>query len=295
MTALIGPDDEHVWVRTEDPPARPQPGERYRRDLTLLSALRELWLSREMVRSLTEREMRARYKQTFLGIAWAVVAPFLLMIVFTVFFTRAAHVHTEGAPYALFSYLGLLPWSFFSTSISQGGVSLVVNQPLLNKVYCPREVFPLACVCLAAIDMTIATSALLVLFGIERYAPQGTTAWVPLILLLQLTFTAAVAMITSAVTVYFRDLRTALPLALQLGLFATPVAYGLSTIPEGMRPLYAIVNPLASVIDAYRRTVLYGLAPNWGLFGLSALSTLVLLAGGYWWFKKMEGGIADVA
>jgi ABC-2 type transport system permease protein/lipopolysaccharide transport system permease protein len=260
-----------------------------------VAALRELWADREMVRSLAEREMRARYKQTYLGIAWAVITPFLLMIVFTLFFKNAANVKTGPAPYPLVTYLGLLPWGFFSTSIAQGGVTLVTNVSLLNKVYCPREVFPLASVCLAAIDTLIAFSALVVIFVVEGYVPHAEAYYVPLFLAVAVAFTVGSVLIVSSVVVYLRDLRTTLPLLLQLGLFATPVAYDVDAIPARFRPLYAATNPLVSVIDGLRRTVLYGQQPRWGLFTLSAVSAAVVLAFGYWLFKRLEGGIADVA
>jgi ABC-type polysaccharide/polyol phosphate export permease len=285
-----------VWVRTEPAAAHPAREARYRRRVSLPGALRELWTSREMVRSLAEREMRARYKQTFLGIAWAVITPFLLMVVFTLFFKRAANIDTpHDVPYPLFAYLGLLPWSFFSTAMSQGGVSLITNVPLLNKVYCPREVFPLASITLAGVDTSIALSALLVLFGVNGFAPRATSFYIPLLLVLQVAFTMGVVLIASSVMVYLRDLRTTLPLALQLGLFATPVAYGLDSIPRHLRGVYATANPLVSIIDGYRRSVLYGQAPQWGLLGLSSITTVVVLGGGYWLFKRLEGGIADVA
>ncbi len=288
-------DDDAVWLRIEAPADMPRPEDRYRRRDSLPSALRELWHARSMIRSLAEREMRARYKQTYLGIAWALINPFLMMVVFTLFFKKVAKVDTHETPYTLFAYLGLLPWSLFSTSMSQGGSSLVANVPLLNKVYCPREVFPLASVCLAIVDTAIAFTALVVLFVIEGFSPRGTSVYVPLLLAVQLAFTVGAVLITSSVVVYLRDLRTTLPLILQLGLFATPVAYGVDSIPRSLRSAHAVVNPLASVIDGYRRTVLYGQAPNWHLFGLSAAMAAFVLLVGYWLFKRLEGGIADVA
>lgn len=294
MTTTTPPDGE-IWVRESPPPDRPLPEHRYKRASSLIAALRSLWGSRQMIRSLAEREMRARYKQTYLGIAWAVVTPFLLMVVFTLFFKKAANVNTGSVPYSLFAYLGLLPWSLFSTSVAQGGVSLVSNVSLLNKVYCPREVFPLASVCLAIVDTLIAFTALIVLFGIEGFAPRSTSYYVPLLLAVHLCFTIGVVLITSSVVVYLRDLRTTLPLMLQLGLFASPVAYGLNTIPEDFRPLYAATNPLVSVIDGLRRTVLLGRPPDWDLLALSATTAVAVLLFGYWLFKRLEGGIADVA
>ena len=196
-------------------PSGPPAELRFRPQLRLVASLRGLWRSRELVRSLAEREIRARYKQAVLGFAWALITPLALMLVFTAFFQRVAKVQTSGAPYALFAYLGLLPWTFFSTSMSQGGQSLILNTSLLNKVYCPREVFPLASVVVAGTDMAVATVALVVLFPIMGYVPRATSAWVPVLLLIQVAFTAGVTLAMSAVIVYLRDLRHALPILLQ--------------------------------------------------------------------------------
>lgn len=294
MSAGTPPEDE-VWVRATPVAAEPSPELRYRYTSQLGRSLRALWGSREMIRSLAERELRARYKQTYLGIGWAVITPFLLMVVFTLFFKRAADIDHGDVPYSLFAYLGLIPWSLFSTSMSQGGVSLVSNVSLLNKVYCPREVFPLASICLAIVDTTIACTALIVLFIVEGYAPHATAVYAPLLLLIELAFITGVVMITASIVVYLRDLRTTLPLLLQLGLFASPVAYGLDSIPRDLQPLYAATNPLVSVIDGLRRTVLLGQQPRWGLLALSATTSVVVLVIGYLLFKRLEGGIADVA
>jgi ABC-2 type transport system permease protein/lipopolysaccharide transport system permease protein len=255
----------------------------------------ELWRVRELIRSLAERDLRARYKQAILGFAWAIVTPLALMVVFTLFFDRVADVDTGGAPYPLFAYLGLLPWAFFSTSVNQGGQSLIANITWLNKVYCPREVFPLASIATAAVDMSVAILPLFLLFLLTGYAPRITSLWVPLLLLLQVAFTAGLTLVISAVVVYLRDLRHALPLLLQLGLFATPVAYGMDVIPVGVRQLYAALNPLAAVIDGYRRTVLLGLSPAWDVTIPAAVTTGLLLILGYALFKRLETGFADVA
>lgn len=276
--------------------AGPPPGLRYRRRVRLVPAVREVWRARELVRSLAERELRARYKQAVLGFAWAVVTPLLLMIAFTLVFQRVARVDTGGVPYALFSYLGLVPWAFFSTSVSTGGQSIVTNVSLLNKVYCPREVFPIASVTVAAIDSAIAVGVLGILFAAFGFMPRPQTAWVPLLLVVQVAFTLGVALVISAVMVYLRDLRHALPIMLQMGLFVTPVAYPIDTfVPEGLRPLYVALNPLAAVIDGYRRTVLLGLPPDWALVGWAAAAAFTVLALGYLLFKRLETGFADVA
>jgi ABC-type polysaccharide/polyol phosphate export permease len=268
---------------------------RFRRRVRLFSSIREVWRSRELVRTLAERELRARYKQAVLGFAWAVVTPLALMIVFSLFVNRIARIETGGAPYPLFAYLGLLPWTFFSTSVNQGGQSLIQNIPLLNKVYCPREVFPLASVAVAGLDSAVALLALGGLFVVFGYAPKATSIWIPPLLAIQVAFTLGVTLITSAIVVYLRDLRHALPVLLQLGLFATPVAYGIDVVPQAVRWLYSLLNPLAPVIDGYRRTILLGLPPNWSLLLPGAVSGVAVLVFGYLIFKRLETGFADVA
>lgn len=273
----------------------PPPELRYRRRLRPFRAVREVVQAREVIRSLAERVLRARYKQTALGFAWAILSPLALMVVFTIFFERMARPDTGGAPYPLFAYLGLVPWTFFSTSLSHGGQSLINNVPLLNKVYCPREVFPISSVVVAALDATAATLAGVALFAVFTYAPRVTTAWVPVLLTIQVAFTLGCTLAMSAVIVYLRDLRHVLPIILQLGLFATPVAYGIEVIPASWLGLYATLNPLAPVIDGYRRTILLGRPPDWALLGRGAIGAAVMLVMGYLLFRKLETGIADVA
>jgi ABC-type polysaccharide/polyol phosphate export permease len=276
-------------------PEAPPAELRFRRRIRVGSSLRELWLSRELIRSLAERDLRARYNQAFLGFAWAILTPVAMMVVFTIFFQGVAKIDTGGVPYALFAYVGLVPWTFFSTSVSQGGQSLLTNTNVLTKVYCPREVFPLASVVVAAVDAVIALSALLVLFAIYTFAPAVTTVWVPLLVLIQLAFTLGFVLIISTVVIFLRDLKHVLPILLQLGIFATPVAYPMSKIPADVQVLYSIINPLAPIIDGYRRTVLYGLPPEWHLLGPATATSLILLVGGYLFFKRMEADFADAA
>ena len=275
--------------------AAPAPEFRFRRRIGPLRALRDVWKARELVRTLAERELRARYKQAILGFAWALVTPLALMLVFTLFLGRLTQIDTGGAPYPLFAYLGLLPWTFFSTAVNQGGQSLVQNIPLLNKVYCPREVFPLASVAVAGLDMCVALLPLVGLFLVTGTVPKATSVWVPMFLLIQVAFTLGITLITSAVIVYLRDLKHALPILLQLGLFATPVAYPLGIVPGSIQGIYVAINPLGAVISGYRRAVLFGLPPDWGLTLPAAISALVMLVAGYLLFKRMETGFADVA
>jgi ABC-2 type transport system permease protein/lipopolysaccharide transport system permease protein len=274
----------------------PPPELRFRRRVRLGASLRELWRARELVFSLAERDLRARYKQAVLGFSWAVVTPLLLMVAFSLIFPRVAKIDTGGVPYPLFSYLGLVPWAFFSTSVSQGGSNIINNAGLLNKVYCPREVFPIASVAVAAVDGLIATVVLGVLFVVFSFMPQPESWWVPILLAVQVVFTLGVAMALSAIMVYVRDIRHLLPIALQLGLFATPVAFSLDQLlPAGLQPVYVALNPLGGVIDGYRQAVLYGQTPDLQLLSIAAISATVMFLAAYALFKRLETGFADVA
>jgi ABC-type polysaccharide/polyol phosphate export permease len=277
-----------------EPPASPPPELRYRRRYRIWELARAAWTSRALIRTLAEREIRVRYKQAVLGFAWAVVTPLVLMLAFTLFFRKAAKIDTGPVPYPLFCFIGLIPWTFFSTSVSQGGLSLVTNVPLLNKVACPREVFPMASVVVAGIDSLISVTILALLFVKFGFAPRAASVWIPAILAVQVAFTLGVTLVASAVVVYLRDLRHALPLILQLGLFVTPVAFPLDIVPPSVRPLYVAVDPLAAVIDSYRRTVLLGRPPS-AMLAVGGAAAAVVLLGGYALFKRLDTRIADVA
>ena len=276
-------------------PDEPPPELRYRRPLHLVGSLRNLWRSRELLVTLTEREIRARYKQAVLGYAWAALNPLLLMVVFTVFFEGIADVDTGGVPYPLFSYVALVPWTFFAQSIAFGGPILVNERDLISKVAFPRETLPLSAIGVAAFHAAMSLPALAVLFALEGTAPHWTSIWIPVLLAVQTLWTAGLVMAISAVLVYWRDLRQALPTLLQLGLFATPVAYGIEAIPDRLLRPYTVLNPLVGIIDGYRRTVLYGEAPQSDLLALSTLGAILVAGGGYALFKRLEGGFADVA
>jgi len=268
---------------------------RFRRRLGVVGAVKELVGARALVATLTERQFRIRYKQASLGVAWALLTPALYLVAFTLVFQRATDVDTGGADYAVYAYLGLVPWTFFSTAVTNGALSLVGNVSLLNKVYCPREVFPLSAVGAAAIDAAIASGLLVVLFFIRGVTPEPSSWWVIPLLGLAAVFTCEVVLIISILTVYFRDARHLLPVLLQVGLFATPVAYGLGEIPSSWRPLYVAINPLGVVIDGMRRAVLDGRAPDLELLALGSGTAGAGLVIAYVLFKRFELGIADVA
>jgi ABC-type polysaccharide/polyol phosphate export permease len=282
------------------PPASssgPPPELVFRRPIHPWAALRELVEYRVLALTLAERDLRARYKQAFLGWAWAILTPLMLMFVFTLVFTKFARVDSGGVPYPLFAYVGLVPWTFFNNAVNGGGMSLINNMPLLNKMYCPREVFPLAAMAVAAVDAVLSVFVLIVIFIFEGYAPHVQALWAPLLLLVELVYAIAVSLAVSALLVYLRDLRHALPLLLQVALYATPVAYGLSAIAKSRTFLlvYSGLNPLAPVIDGLRRTVLHGQLPDWTALGIAAASSSLLLGLAYLLFKRLETGMADIA
>ncbi|GAA1268197.1 ABC transporter permease [Kitasatospora nipponensis] len=256
---------------------------------------RELWAARELVRALAERDLRARYKQAVLGFAWAVLTPLALCAIFTLVFHRAVRIETGSTPYTLFAYVGLIVWQFFSNTMNQGALSLANNLSLLNKVYCPREVFPLATMLVATVDMAVATGVLGLLFLVFWTPPAATLLWVLPLLVVQFAFTYGVALILSVAVVYLRDVRHLLPIITQMGVFATPVAYPLAKIPHAWQEVYCALNPLGAVIEGYRRALLYGEAPDLRLTLAAAASSVVFLVGGYLLFKRLETGIADVA
>jgi ABC-type polysaccharide/polyol phosphate export permease len=290
---MLGAETEMTAITSE--PVEPPPRLRYRRRLGPRQAMNELWQSRGLIRTLVERDLRVRYKRTLLGFGWAIMSPVVFMLVFTLFFQRAGHFATGGVPYALFSYIALVPWTFFATTVSTGSSSLISNLSLLNKVYCPREVFPISSALTAAFDAVISAAVLVVLFAVYSYPPAVATLWVPLLVAVEVAFALGVALFSASTLLYLRDLRYVVPMAVQIGMFASPVAYGIDVIPSGFRPYYAVLDPLAPVIDGFRRTVLHNLAPDWGLLGLAALASAAWLVGGYALFKRLETGFADIA
>ncbi len=277
-------------------PDSPPPEWRYRRALRVGTSLRELGRSRHIISGLVVRQVRSQYSQQVLGLAWAVLAPLAQMLVFTFLLNRVGNAtfSTGGVPRPLFLYVGLTAWSFFSSSVSSAGSSLVGN-PLLNKVYAPREVFPLSQVCSSGVDAIASTALLPFLFLAAERWPSSTFYWFPVLVLILVTATVAIALAVSAVTVYVRDLRSGLPLILQLGLFLTPILYPISQIPEQFRALSMAINPIAGVVDGLRACLFYNQAPDLTYTLLAAGSSVIYLVGGFLLFKRLETGFADVS
>jgi ABC-2 type transport system permease protein/lipopolysaccharide transport system permease protein len=221
----------------------------------------------------------------------------MLMLAFALVFTKLAKVETGGVPYVLFSFLGLIPWTFFSNSLNGGGMSLVSNMQIVNKIYCPREVFPVGTIVVAAFDAAVSVLVLGILFLIKGFVPKVETLYFPVFLPALFAFTLGLTLATSVLLVYLRDLRHVLPLLVQFALFATPVAYGVNVVADTTKGIliYSALNPLVPVIDGLRRTVLLGTDPDWDALAVGTMSACVWLAFGYWLFKRLEGGIADIA
>lgn len=276
-------------------PREPRPEWMYSRPLRPVQLLREIWHARHIVRTLTERDLRVRYKQSLLGFTWAILTPLGLLVAFMIVFQRAAHVETGTVPYPLFAFIGLVPWMFFSSAMSTGGNSVLNDKALLSKAQFPREVFPLGGVAVAGVDALMGLVPLAVLFLAYGRAPSLTTPLAVLPLLVLIAFGTGLALLLSAVIVHLRDVRLALPLALQIMLFATPVGYSLNVVPQDYRLAYSFLNPLGPVIDSFRRTVLTGDQPHWGYLGAASVTATLVLVGGYVVFKRLETGFADVA
>lgn len=254
---------------------------------------REVAARRELLWTLTLREIRVRYKQAALGIAWAILQPLSLMVVFTVFFSVFLRIPSDGVPYPLFASVALLPWSFFTTALSSAIPSLTNNASLITKVYFPRAILPLASILAAVVDFGLATLAFV---GLLLYYRVGVTAnwlFLPAIFALQVALTLGVALFFSALNVTYRDVRHALPLLIQLWMFVTPVIYPLSVVPERYRLLY-LANPMAGIIDSYRKIVVHGAPPDWSALSMGAVVSAMLVTFAWRYFRRAEQTFADI-
>lgn len=260
----------------------------------MASSIIELFRYRELLWIWTFREIKVRYKQSFLGAAWAILQPLALMFVFTLVFSFLTRVPTDGdIPYPVFSYTALLPWTFFATSLSFGISSLIGNMNLVTKTYFPREILPLASIGAGFIDFLVATTVFLTLVLFYRVSLTWTVLWVPLILLLQILLMIGVTLLGAAAIVFYRDIRFIVPLGLQLWLYASPIIYPVSLVPERFRPFY-MLNPMAGIIDSYRQVLLFGQPPTWSYLGLSAVVALAVFVIGYTVFMRLKMSFADI-
>lgn len=253
---------------------------------------REIWLYRELLGFLAWRDIKIRYRQTVLGVAWALLQPLLTMLIFTVFFNRIAGIETEGIPYPLFSYCGIIAWTFFANAVSAASNSLIGNQQLISKIYFPRIFIPLGCIGAFLLDLffcLILAAGLLVWF-------QRSISWtilsLPVFILGTLLAASGAGLIFAALNVQFRDIKYVIPFLIQIGLFVTPVIYPLEYIPEKYRLLMGL-NPVAGMVSGFRYALLGAPAP-WDLVGLSFTVSISLFIAGLFIFKRLERLFADL-
>jgi lipopolysaccharide transport system permease protein len=254
---------------------------------------KELWHYRELLYFLTWRDIKVRYKQTVLGAAWAIIQPFFMMVVFSLFFGKLAGVPSDGIPYPVFTFCGLLPWQLFAHALTESSNSLVGSQHLITKVYFPRLVIPIAAVLGGCIDFVISFVILIgmiVYFGI---VPSWAIITLPGFLLLALMTALACGLWLSALNVQYRDVRYTINFLVQFWLFATPVVYPSSLIPEKWRPLYGL-NPMASVVEGFRWALLGKSNPPGPMLWVSVFVVVLLLFAGLYYFRRMEQEFADV-
>jgi lipopolysaccharide transport system permease protein len=256
--------------------------------------LAKLWQYRDLLYTLSVHRIKVRYKQSLLGIVWAILQPLSMMLIFTFIFSLIARMPQEGAPsYTIFVYSALLPWNYFSSGVANATNSLVSHSQFVTKVYFPREILPITYVISALFDFAVAATLLVGLMIYYQVRPTVNALYAVPILLILTCFALAMSFLLSATQVRIRDVGVAVPLLLQLWMFATPIIYPLSAVPERFRAIY-MLNPMVGVIENFREVVLRGGAPDFRSLILSALISVVLLFASYLYFKHVEATMADV-
>jgi lipopolysaccharide transport system permease protein len=254
---------------------------------------RELWEYRELLYFLTWRDVKVRYKQTALGAAWAIIQPFFIMVVFSLFFGWLAKVPSDGIPYPLFTFCALLPWQLFAHALTESSNSLVANERLITKVYFPRLVVPISAVLGGLVDFAIAFVILLLMMVYYGTVPTWAILTLPGFILLAVLTALGVGLWLSALNVQYRDVRYTLNFLIQFWLFATPVAYPSSLIPERWRALYGL-NPMAGVVEGFRWALLGKSEPPGSMLAVSIVVVILILVGGLFYFRRMEQQFADI-
>lgn len=253
---------------------------------------KEIALYRELLAFLVWRDIKIRYRQTLLGGLWAVLQPFLAMLIFTYVFNRLAHVQSDGPPYQLFAYAGLAPWTFFSTSVTQASNSLLANQQLVSKVYFPRVFIPLGSVGALLLDLAFALGTFAAMLLYYHWPLTMSVFWLPLFTVAAFLSAAGTGLVLSALNVSFRDVKYAVPFLVQMGLFVTPVIYPVRYVPERWRLLVGL-NPMTGVVLGFRHALL-GSPASWDVIGVSLATSLVVFLFGLLVFRRMEIRFADI-
>ena len=255
--------------------------------------LGDLWEYRELLYSLTWRDIKVRYKQTVLGAAWAIIQPFCTMVVFSLFFGKLARIPSDGLPYPIFSFAALVPWTLFANGLTVSTSSLVASANLLRKIYFPRLIIPVASVLSGVVDFFLSFTMLLGMMLFFEIVPTRNVVWLPLLLLLALVTSLGVGLWLSALNVRYRDIRHTVPFIVQLWLFATPIAYPSSLLDEPWRTLYGI-NPMVGVVEGFRWALLGTETAPGPMMILSSVAALGLLIGGAFYFRRLEKSFADL-
>jgi lipopolysaccharide transport system permease protein len=255
--------------------------------------LGEIWDYRELVTIFVWRDLKVRYRQTVIGVLWAIFQPFLTMVIFSVFFGRLAGVPSDGIPYPIFSYAALVPWTFFANSMNQASNSLVNNADMIKKIYFPRLTMPLAATLAGLVDFVLAFVILLGMMLFYGYVPTINTLWLPFFILLAMMTALGVGLWLGAMNVKFRDVRYMIPFITQAWLFATPVAYPSSLLSEPWRTLYGL-NPMVGVVEGFRWALLGTDTAPGPMVAISFVVSLLLLISGVYYFRRTEKTFADV-
>jgi lipopolysaccharide transport system permease protein len=259
----------------------------------LLNELVKLARYRDLLYTLSAHRVKVRYKQSVLGVSWAIIQPLAMVIILTAIFSFVARMPSDGLPYVLFVYVALLPWNYLSTALTTSTNGIVSHAHLITKIYFPREILPLTYVFAALFDFLIASTVLIALLLYYRVTFTANVIYCLPILAILTLFIIAMALILSAVQVRFRDVGVAVPIAVQVWMFASPVLYPLAAVPVRLRSLYQL-NPMAGIIDSLRLVVLQGAPPNFTALSISTLISVGLLIIGYSYFKRVEATMADV-
>ena len=255
--------------------------------------LRELWEYRELLYFLVWRDIKVRYKQTALGASWAIIQPFMTMVVFSLFFGHLARMPSDGLPYPIFTFAALVPWAFFANGLNQSSNSLVGSSNLITKVYFPRLIVPLASVFSGIVDFLVAFGVLLGMMLYYGLVPTLNILWLPLYVLLALVTSLGVGLWLSALNVEYRDVRYIIPFITQFWLFATPIAYPSSLLPEPWRTIYGL-NPMVGVVEGFRWALLRTNTAPGAIVAVSASAAVLILISGAFYFRRMEKTFADI-
>lgn len=259
----------------------------------LIGGFSELLWYRDLLYTLTLHRVRVRYKQSVLGLGWALIQPLAMMMVYTIIFSIFARFPSKGVPYSLFVLCGILPWNFFQTALSSSATGLVSHTSLITKVYFPREILPFSYVMAAFFDFLVACMILIAMMAWYHVGLTLQAFYIVPILLVEVMFTTGVGLLFSAFQVRFRDIGIAMPLLLQLWMFCAPVVYSYSDVPKRFRSLY-MLDPMAGIVENFRRVVIQGWGVDLRLLGVSALAAMIILPLGYMYFKHREATMADV-